>query len=124
MKIILTYIDKQTPSNMYYVYALNLTDHCKFVGTAKSRAECNKKLSEHFHGRGGKFTKQHAPIDLNDLQLCPDQANALQVKARLIQHYNEYYGAENVDCSNMPPKKRKRPSQDEQEEQKDKTEEE
>lgn len=80
-------------SEPVYVYSLNLEGGKKYVGLTK---DPERRFSEHFSGRGAKFTQKHKPISVNHIQTCKSMQAAKRAEKKVYENMRDYHGMDKV----------------------------
>jgi putative endonuclease len=76
-----------------YVYTLNLKGGAKYVGYTEN---LKKRLSQHFTGKGAKWTQKHQPISVNIIQKVSSVAYAKKLETIIYYRMKEYHGTSKV----------------------------
>lgn len=76
-----------------YCYSLNLQNGKKYVGYT---TDINRRLNEHFSGRGAKVTQQLKPLSVNHVQKCKSVENARKAEATVYNNMKNYHGTDQV----------------------------
>lgn len=76
-------------SKTKFLYVLKLQNNKYYVGTTSN---LDKRVSDHFNGKGSEFTKKYSPISLVDSVENPDEF----VENDFTKKYMKKYGIDNV----------------------------
>ena len=76
-----------------YVYSLNLSDGCKYVGRTTNPEEL---FAQHFQGSGAEWTKLHAPTSVNSMQQCKSEESAKAAERIVYEKMRDYHGEDKV----------------------------
>jgi predicted GIY-YIG superfamily endonuclease len=76
-----------------FVYTLNLRGGAKYVGIT---ANLEKRLSDHFSGKGAQWTQKHKPISVNSIQRVSSIAYAKRLETIIYYKMKDYHGASKV----------------------------
>ena len=78
---------------MVSVYSLNLEGGRKYVGMT---TDVERRLSEHFSGRGSVATRQFAPVSVNHVQTCRSEHTAKRAEKIVYEKMRDYHGMDKV----------------------------
>jgi putative endonuclease len=63
------------PSMAFYCYVLECSDGTYYTGWTTEPA---RRLRQHNHGRGARYTRSRLPVRMVYLEECPDRATAMK----------------------------------------------
>lgn len=75
------------------VYSLNLKGGKKYVGKTNN---LKQRLSQHFNGRGAKWTQKNKPVSVNHIQKCTSNKNASKAETIVYGKMRDYHGKDKV----------------------------
>lgn len=75
------------------VYALNLPGGKKYVGYSNNP---EKRIQEHFNGRGAQVTKNNKPISVHCVHKCKSVRAAKNAERNMYYNMKNYYGKDKV----------------------------
>lgn len=76
-----------------YVYSLNLKNGKKYVGMTQN---LEKRMGQHFLGKGAKWTQKNKPVSINHVQKCKSYENAKKVETIVYKKMRDYHGIKKV----------------------------
>lgn len=82
-----------TGSKPTYVYSLNCTDGKKYVGMTSN---IDRRMGEHFGGRGAQWTQKNPPVSINHIQKCTSEKNAKKAEKIVYEKMRDYHGTDKV----------------------------
>ncbi len=77
-------------SKPHYAYSLNLSGGRKYVGITTN---IDRRLQQHFSGSGAEWTKKHAPVSVNHVQLCRTASSAKAAERIITTNMKNYHGS-------------------------------
>ena len=76
-----------------YVYSLNLKNGKKYVGMTQN---LEKRMGQHFLGKGAKWTQKNKPISINHVQKCKSYESAKKAETIVYKKMRDYHGIKKV----------------------------
>ena len=76
-----------------YVYSLNLKNCKKYVGMTQN---LEKRMGQHFLGKGAKWTQKNKPVSINHIQKCKSYENAKKAETIVYKKMRDYHGIKKV----------------------------
>ena len=76
-----------------YVYSLNLKNGKKYVGMTQN---LEKRMGQHFLGKGAKWTQKNKPVSINHIQKCKSYENAKKAETIVYKKMRDYHGIKKV----------------------------
>ena len=76
-----------------YVYSLNLKNGKKYVGITSNP---EKRIGQHFLGKGAKWTQKNKPVSVNHIQKCKSYSNAKKAETIVYTKMRDYHGIDKV----------------------------
>lgn len=84
---------KSKSSKQTYVYSLNLKNGKKYVGMTQN---LEKRMGQHFLGKGAKWTQKNKPVSINHIQKCKSYENAKKAETIVYKKMKDYHGINKV----------------------------
>ena len=76
-----------------YVYSLNLKNGKKYVGMTQN---LEKRMGQHFLGKGAKWTQKNKPVSINHVQKCKSYESAKKAETIVYKKMRDYHGIKKV----------------------------
>ena len=76
-----------------YVYSLNLKNGKKYVGMTQN---LEKRMGQHFLGKGAKWTQKNTPVSINHVQKCKSYESAKKAETIVYKKIRDYHGIKKV----------------------------
>ena len=84
---------KNNSEKSTYVYSLNLKNGKKYVGMTQN---LDKRIGQHFLGKGAKWTQKNKPVSINHIQKCKSYSNAKKAETIVYKKMRDYHGINKV----------------------------
>jgi predicted GIY-YIG superfamily endonuclease len=78
---------------MAYVYTLNLKGGKKYVGMSEN---VDKRIDQHFAGKGAQWTKKHAPVSVANVIEVSDRNKAIRLENKITERLMKTHGVNKV----------------------------